>query len=703
MYLGHKKVVAVAMAAGLIVPEAAFAQAASNGTSPAPTEALETVVVTAQKRSEDAQKAATTISVVSNDRLITQGISDTRALEAMVPSSSFGDTAGATKVFLRGVGQFIDSISLDPAVSVYTDQVYTPRYAVEGPLFDIDHVEALPGPQGTLYGRNSAGGAYNIVTKKPTDQFGGDASVEFGSYSLVDVTAAMNVPLADDLDARVAMNSIRHDGYLTNGSNDQDSFAVRGSLLYTPTADLSILGVASYWHDGGLGTSGINSPFIKPGNPWYEPPQFTQAALGLFRDNNSVAGHVEVNYKLDADVSLTYIPSYVDVTATDRRLTATGMADEADHQRQVTNELRLSGDTPDLNWIAGVYGYQAWSSQSLVLHIPWFNPTFTSLTGPVFVHQNSAAAYGQATYSVLDWLRLTGGARVSWDQIGERGSNQTVPAPPVPFIGRHDWTNFDWKLGAAADITQENMVYLNVQTGYNSGGLSTVPSATIQAPIVQPERLLAFSLGTKNRFFDDRLEINDEFYYYIYKNYQVTSYNSATGQTQFFNADKALVYGNDLSILLNVTDVDQLSLNLGLLSARAQDFVLLPPAGGGPAPNYDGFQLVYAPEATVNASFEHTWEFSGGSTLKGLVATYFNSGYWGTFNHAIDTRQSWFTKTDLSLTYTTADDKWMVGLWVRNIENSPTYSVLTAGGNPGPSGGQIDAPRTFGARIGTNF
>jgi iron complex outermembrane receptor protein len=689
---------------------------AANAASPASAELTE-IVVTAEKRSENLQKTPAAVTVVTGDQLVAERIQDERALEEMVPSANFAVERQNTVAYLRGVGTANDYPNSDPSVVMQVNQVYTPRSATAGALYDIQSVEILPGPQGTLYGRNAIGGVINVTTVLPGDTFSGEALIEGGNYSLSHVFAALNMPVTDDFKLRLAVNREQHSGYLSNGSDDEDSTAFRLSALYDPGA-LTALLTYSYYHNAGVGDTSVQIPYVNPSNPWYFPSDPNSRNAFSQRDIYQLSGTID--YKFANGITLSYIPGWVYVRINQNNeqnfdVATANTIYSFEPLTQYSQELRASGDDGPLHWVGGLYWYWSNTQSAYDLVFPGIVGVgpFSNVYIPAANREESYAAFSQVTYSVTDTFRLVGGLRYSSDLKRANGSTtvtlyppavpETTPLPTSYYDFDHTWHNVDWKVGAQVDLTSTSMAYASVGSGYLEGGYSLVPSTPTFNNTYQPEKLIAYTLGIKNRFFDNRLEVNDELFYYDYKEYQVSYFNITYGTSVNYNAKKAAIYGNDLSLKFLITRNDSFDISAGLLEAHAIDFQI-PTGEAGQAPiSFDGYRLPDSPVATVTAGLQHKWEFANASSLLGRVQTHYDSGEWETFNHLADTYQGATTKTDVTLTYTFADDKWYVGAWGKNLENAARFVAPGTTSVPGINSAFIEPPRTYGVRIGAKF
>src|SRR5580658_10126634 len=276
------------LAFSVSVPIGAVAAEASE------TETLQEVVVTAQKRAEDLQKIPEAISAETGNVLVEQGVTDVRGLGQLFPAIELGQDYIYTQIDIRGVGANNDAPALDPAIAFNIDGVYQSRdYGTYGAFYDIDRVEVLRGPQGTLYGRNATGGSINLVTNKPVDTFEAAADLDVGNYDSKRAFGMLNVPVNDELAVRGAVQYSAHDGYLSSGFNDQDSMAGRLQALFKPNSDISLLVGGDFFYDHSLGAHTlIGLPFVMPSNPYFDPA----SSGGYFSDFKSWSFHSQFDW-----------------------------------------------------------------------------------------------------------------------------------------------------------------------------------------------------------------------------------------------------------------------------------------------------------------------------------------------------------------------------------------------------------------------
>jgi len=694
-----------------VAPDAAAASTPGAGV-------LEEVVVTATKQSSNLQKTPAAVTVLSGDSLISAGITDIRAAQDFVPSVRFQAEGTSTEIYIRGVGGTLDDPQVEPPTSFNFNGIYVPREATSVPLYDAAQIEVLPGPQGTLYGRSSLGGAVNVNFNRPAKEFQSRAELEAGNYSLIHVSAVENVPIGDAFAVRLAVDDLQHRGYMTSGSDSQRDFSARLGILYEPNDQFSIYLwdqiAALQGHPQNSVVKGVNPRTGKlspnsylTSDPWNDELPAPYAASLPFGQpaaehqgysNNMVGG--EINFKVGPDIKLTDIPSYLDVTVSPSYWLAAFPANLTVHYNQWTNELRASGTESWGSWLAGLYAYRLQSSG--IFSFGGFTRE-TAIVLPFDIDLNritGQAGFGQVTLNIIQDLRLTLGGRYSHDHRIGNGNLDGGPAL-TPFSYDQTFSHVDYKVGLDYDIAPGVLLYGAVQTAYQPGTFNGYASTPTYSNAVGSANLRAYSTGIKSRLFGDRLQVNDEVFYYDYRGLFASAYNTITNQQQTFNVQKTEILGNQLDLIYKVTTSDRLNLSVGYLNARNIRFQL--PDGSA---NFDGFQLQYAPDWTVTAGYAHDFHFDSGY-VRASASTRYEDSFYADYVHTPGGRQQSYHKTDASLTYYSGHGNWSLGLWAKNIENVAVIAA-TAGGSAIPplaegATANLEAPRTYGMRATWNY
>lgn len=735
----------------LLGPEAGHAAAAAASTEPAatPTVQLQEVIVTAQKFRQNLQKTAVSVTAVSGQALQKAGVLDPQGLTDLVPGVEAANTNSNTTFTIRGISSTTDATLGDAAVAFHLDGVFEGRpSAASGLFYDLSRVEVLRGPQGTLYGRNATAGTVNVIPNHPElNEFQGDAQVETGNYGELRTEGMLNAPISDTFAVRASFQSLRHNGYLNSGYDDADDHAARLQTLWQPNEDFSLLLYGDYFHQGGVGNGFTQLPYGS--NPWdTQLPLITQSnyvsPVGT-TDNTSWTVHATLTWQI-GDVVLTEIPAFHHLTV-NYFAYGNGLDNQQyDQERETSNELRLSSvASAAVKWVAGLYYHDEeqpyW--QAFYDNAQPQNPDCCTYLGEGdslhFIYPKisnpSYAAFGQLTFPVTSSFRVTGGVR--WNRDHKRvigGTYKFFGEDTVPFFGPTipagtqqlsvgtdadaTWQKVTWKAGVEKDLGEQHMLYGNVSTGYKQGGVfAGAPPNTYK-----PESITAYEIGFKNRFLDNRVQINGDVFYYNYRDMQVDQLEDLPlpgGGYSFgddiFNAARATEYGGEIETSWLITGADELQLNIAGLHARFGTFLFPlqanPPHGGVANPvtfeDLTGQTPTSAPKWTATLIYQHTWDLNGGSSLEWRLQTHLETSYWLAVDHAFDpnkagSHQGGYSRTGSEITWTAPDQKYFTRLWVQNVENKAVMTTYSYGGSP-PAYASISAPRTFGVTVGAKW
>jgi len=466
--------------------------------APGDSTALTEIVVTAEKRTESAQKVPIAMSVLSSGQIGEAGATSAVDLNALVPGMQVVSSGPFAMVSIRGIGTQQINAYGDPAVGYNVDGVIQDRTVnANAEFYDVARIEVLKGPQGTIYGRNATAGAINIITNKPTDQLGGYVQAEIGDYSTFNTAGAFNAPISDTLFTRVAFQTVNHQGYFSDGANDANDVAGRVQLLYKPSNSVSLLLAADMVHQGGRGPEDEPLPYgsggQNPNNPW-DQNYYHNAASSAFPQsiytvnpnvNNTFWG---IQGQLDWDfgpAALTVLSGFRS-TKQNQDFYYGGIYEYVDNPaKQYTTEIRLghAGDNTagSLSWVTGLYFFKLTQTDFALYGLPCFCAADAS---PVYVkspnnvgrdlsdlNSLSYAAFAQTTYSITDTLRATAGGRFTYDKKTEAGQGlvnlYTIGLVfPFPDVGEASWNNFSYKLGLEADVTPNSLLYGSVSTNF---------------------------------------------------------------------------------------------------------------------------------------------------------------------------------------------------------------------------------------------
>lgn len=667
---------------------------------------LADIVVTAQKRSENLQRVPAAVSVVPAEKLTALGVTSLTQLPNLTTGLSITPVRTQAFTFIRGVGQTVTSPNADPSVATNLNGVYIPAEVAGTSFFDVDRVEILPGPQGTLYGRNAAGGVVNLAGRLPGSTVAVDGFVEIGNYDRRQIVVGVDLPFDERFAVRIAGTVVRHDGYASNGLDDERTSALKGAVVWRPGDTTTITATATWTHGGGLGNTLESTP------PQYgcgtRCATFDPKALGYFFDSDAVLSTWQVEQELSDDILFTYVGGYVtlDLKSSNTIFTGPPLAPLTLNQEieSVSHEARINASVGAFDAVLGLYYFtqEAEYFQRISPNAPAFS------VNPFSAESEGYAVFGQGTFSITDALRLTGGLRYSDTSKSIDGFNSDFNAAGslvrlLPFTGRNSLRRLDYKAGIEFDATDDVLLYANFSTGFNTGGFSA--AQVVAGPAISPAApfeevtLKAWSGGFKTKFLDGRATLNAEGFYYDYSNYQVAA-RALNGQLTIFNAQKATIYGVQADARFRPSRFDDLTVGVTYLDAVAD----ILRAGGV---NYDGFELPYAPKWTANASYQRSFDVGRGAQLRGLVNFKYVSSRFALYTQQRGSDIEANTNTSVNFGYYAEDDRWSVSVWGRNLENN---LVRTSCGNalPRPPAGDgtgcfYEPPRTYGAAIGFKF
>ncbi|MFT3763037.1 MAG: TonB-dependent receptor [Pseudoxanthomonas sp.] len=704
---------------------------------------LDTVTVTAERRVQDVQKTAIAISVESGEELLRKGVTTIDAALREAPGVEIQSRPQGGQIYIRGVGSNGDSNYIDSAVSVMRDNVYSgTAEAVMAAMYDVDRVEVLRGPQGTLYGRNATGGTVNVITNAPVDEFESALNLQAGGYGLAHADAAVNLPVSDALALRFAgMREVR-DGYYSNGGGDSNVYGARFKALYKPSERFSLLASVDYLHLKNLGVTTVPRAFTIPTDPegnippplvwlqWrtdYDDPwDVDPEHPAQWQEYAFTTASLQTDWDLGWGV-LTVLPAY---SRSDRHVftdLVSGIADddldgEPDslpedrwREKQYTLEARLaSPQQSPVKWVVGAYYLH---SENVSLLADSQTDPALSLTDYIdfggVQPTTSKAVFGQLTWPLGDALRGTLGLRYTRDHKAWLTDYQSIIGSwdPGPQTYTADANALTYKAGIEYDLGASAMLYAQVASGYKSGGFSTTASPPKS---YDPEYLTAFELGVKSRLLDNRLQINAETFLYRYEDYQVQYQafgveninpdaledddpsNDTLFQQFVANAGEGKIYGGELDTRYRFTDNDELRLALTYTHARYGKI--------------DEPQIAYAsyarvantPEWTARLGYSHDWVLGNGGLLSANVSVRWSDEYDATMQTDLpgnpDIHQDSFTRSDASLSYVPGAGGWSMTAWVRNIEDKAQIVGLLPWGRA-----LITDPRTWGVNLNLKF
>lgn len=729
------------MLAGLAIAPA-LAQGAGDD------QAVPEIVVTAERRATRLQDTPIAISALAAEQLQAQGVRSINDLAAFVPNltATTGPQGSAdANFFVRGVGQFDFIVTNDPGVGVYVDGVYLGR-TVGAMLDSADNarVEVLRGPQGTLFGRNTLGGAISITSVQPKlDVTSLDARASYGSRNRIDVDATANLALGDKAALRVSGVTRNQEGWATNALTGEKfgrtrRNGVRGSLLLEPTDRLKITLAADWTRDTSNPAPSVNLA-INP-NPPFSFIFPADAARDrsddfytIFASNRpdarnttwGLSGTLEWELGGATLTSVTAWRSLDGFSTSDPDGTGYRLYDQqaTTRQTQFSQELRLGGTALDdrLTWLAGLYHFRESADQVLALCFAPITPvpaarfnacnTWTQGNDQT---TTSWAAFGQLRYKLADALSFTLGGRYTWENK-DIISNQffdfrpagfspapgvVVPGMVAPIVsnlpGSLSFRQFTPKIGVEYQRSRDLLLFASYARGFRSGGFNgrlIAPQASV--PTYAPDTNDTFELGVKSDLLDRTLRLNVTGFYSRYRDIQQTITDPAV-QFRVANAGDAELYGLEAEITARPGKDTTINLGIGYTASR---FTNVPPAVGPVAGN----RLPFSPEFTVAAGIAHDIRSSAGTFTPRIDWRFQSRTFFTAFNLPLE-QQAPYGLLSARVTWVEPKERFSIALFGENLTDARYFTFgQNALGNQGVAFNYLGRPREFGISFGAKF
>ncbi|MEM7728976.1 MAG: TonB-dependent receptor [Pseudomonadota bacterium] len=717
-----------ALAGAMLTPVHAFAQ-------------IDEVITTAQRRVETTQDVPVAVTVLSADDLEVRQIQDTLDIQAFVPNLNLATNTGtsnAARIFLRGIGEDESRGAVEPAVGIYVDGVYYGRAL--GSLFDLvdlEQIEVLRGPQGTLYGRNSNGGALKISSVKPdTDAFSANGRVTVGNYDRFDMKATVNIPIAETTALRLSGLSTSRDGFFTQnaigvpgnptyeGQGAVETLAVRG-LLSHDFGNWNVLLSADYTDDdsdpipgsipANLDRDGdIFTIEPAPGVDCAPSPSEPTAEAGIFdfRRIGCFAGHESETISQGLSATITGdIGDYTVQTITAFRRLDDELSSyislpyfQETDQEQISQEVTLSSNLAGpFNFVVGAFYYKEDLNFDTRFVFPF----------SVASDLESFAVFGQAEYEVGDFT-FTGGLRYTDDTREFEGINRGLSLGNADEINED---NVSYTAKVDYQMADELLLYTSYSTGFKGGGFSADCFSPVSCFLpVEEETVDTFEAGFKTQFAENRVRFNGTYFYSAYDGLQISATVPGIGFTRF-NVEETTIQGLEFDLVFAPNDRFDLRANLGLLDGEydelnlAQATALLGPVGTAACPGgvasidcARDLELKNAPSYKANVAATYYQPVPGGEVVFSGDITFEDDSFNLVSNDPI-ARSRIPDLSNLRMAYQPDDAFWNVALWVRNVgDRAYNRAATSAGAAPGQAAAVYAAPpRTYGIDIGFEF
>lgn len=698
--------------------------------------ALDTVLVTAQRRSENLDDVGMAVAVFGGDELRAAGVTDAMQLQTVVPSLTYLATGESAQPYLRGIGTRQSVVGLEPSIATYIDDRYVARpFSALFDMLDIERVEVLKGPQGVLYGRNATGGAIRAITRDPREpsfEIAGTA----GDYAERRLSVAAGGSFADEWRGQIAAAIERRDGFATNlvpegraTADDVDRVAYRGKLLWDATDAVSAKLGFSWWkHKDWAGRDVVAAgvPEANRGQALYggltsrEPDS---VATTLNRDNDMTELAADLRFdvrleKLDFVSVTTYtdddFDQVFDVDASSAKLVDLLYVEPSQTWSQEFQLLSREG--AGLVWLAGTYFYRQDAANTYVFEdAVSAQPAFPAGTDVSNGRQNvlteAYAVFAQVGYSFNERWTATLGGR--WSEERKHATLSDVPGAvtnvPTPYADASEWDDFTPRLSLEyrGDF---GLAYVSYSRGFKSGGYNYPASVN---PVLNPETLDSYEVGIKTDFANERLRLNPVLFYYDFRDLQVTRGGTGTFLTTE-NAASARVRGLEIDASAALTSSLSLHLGVALMDSEYMDYTagvlvpqMVPPYGSTPLPgglDVRGRSLLRAPDQAAYIGIHYDRLLTGGARIPVSVDYSYKGDYYFDLSAVEATewlKQDAYGVLNARVGYAAARAGWEVGLWGRNLTNASYYEdavLITASSRI-----SYADPRTYGVDFKLRF
>ena len=672
---------------------------------------LEEIVVTAQKREQNLQDVGVSVTAFSGDQVKALGFTNSLDVIAQTPGLSFGTPTGEgnnASLTLRGVGLSDFNDNNEGPVAVYVDEVYVSALSgVTFQLFDIERIEVLRGPQGTLYGRNTTGGLMHFLSARPTEETEGYLDLTVAENSQYKVEGVISGALADTVQGRLSLAHNEHDGYVNNrgpGRNDPnstDNNAARLQLAWQATESVDILlnahgskndadmgawqHEATYSPDGGVTSVALPADLDvygtcpgcdafgyrdDDGDPW---------AGDYDRDGDLVienqGGSVNLKWTGE-DLTFTSITAFEtferfyeeDTDVSPAKIVHNTYEAEID---QFTQEFRLGGESGGLNWLAGAYYYDQKTDGAFQIDASGID----YIIGDANYDQEtkSWSLFGQLEYALSDYWSVLGGLRYTdeereLDYLSVDLNGLLPPEANTMFAYDDDISNdnvtgkveLDWR------PTDGVLIYGSVALGVKSAGFNTgvldetgLFGMTVRDDVpYDEEELTSYEVGVKTDLFGGLSRLNASAFYYDYSDFQAFAFVNLN--QVIFNTD-ATISGMELEFVTNPVEGLDIMLGASVLDTEAKDI----PLNDGSGMSRDR-EMTLSPEFALNGVVRYEWEALSGFVATQLDFKYQDETFFDIQNHPISAMDS-YEVWNARISYRTSDDKWSLTGFVNNV------------------------------------
>lgn len=709
-------------------------------------EVLEEVIVTAQKRAQSLQNVGITVNALSGEDLSELRIDTAEDIAKYTPNVDIKATNsfGNPNIAIRGVGLNDFTSNNTPTVGIYVDEVYLSSTAMMSfQMFDLERVEVLKGPQGTLYGRNTTAGAINFVTRKPSQETDAYVRATIGNYERVELEAAVGGGITESLTGRLSAKTIQQNGGYWDSSvfgehGEVDVYTIRGQLAWyiSDTADLVLMihgdrdrSDSPLWEGNGTFNASLFDPAftgfcdtvaagsVKPNINCTDLYGYSDPDDDPFKGDWHIPANIErdgkggratLNWNF-GDTTLTSITAFESLermandgdTVVNPNFTQFNTLVDTDID-QFSQEIRLAGGSDLLDWIVGgFYGKDEISDQLIVISPDVFGALLgISPLDTIYDQETKVKAlFVHTEWHVADNVNLTAGLRYNDEEIKFAGTTWGTifgTTDQLSLSPANDKKSFDktlWKVGIDWSPADSYMLYATVGNGFKSGGFfgGTATSPEERVPY-DPEDLIAYEAGVKSRFAGNTVQLNAAVFYYDYNDIQ-QFLETTVGGVQVAKLgnipDKSTVKGLDVDLWWLPLDGLDIRFGLGLLDTELGDFT-------NEGVMYSGNELANAPDVSSNLSARYEWDLSSSMVMSALLAVgYSDFVFKSATNDPLFSADS-YTLVDGRLAIQNTARTWELALWGKNLGDEEYVQEAFGAPDLGTITRSYGVPRTYG-------
>lgn len=707
---------------------------------------IEEIIVTAQKRAESLQLVPITVTAFGEDAIHELRINGLDDVVGLTPSLAFADFGPASpNLSMRGIGSTDRDAGSDRSVVVFVDEVYMGRSGGSAfDLFDLERIEVLHGPQGTLFGKNVVGGAIHYISHKPEPETDAYLQVGVGNYNLRELRGMFNTALGQNVDGRFSFSSRDRDGYQTNlrTGNDvdtADNASVRGQILFSPTDNLDVLLSADATRDRIAGISRKVAPasgFTGFLGFFPDPdPRNVQTNVDGFFDRDmdgysarldwetsmgtltSLTAYRDVEFEHSQDVVGIPLDSSFDANGEPRGFLSVDMTTE-DYEI-LSQEIRLSSlsDSDRWTWVIGGFFSKEDTNRVSIRD----RSLLGSTSKPRFAQENettSTAIFGQATFAATDQLNFTFGGRYTRDEkdfgltvTDESGGAADTLNPATEtfsITAEEDWSEFTPKFVVDYSATPNALLYASVTRGYKSGGFQGfAPDAASAVIPFDPELAWSYEIGAKTQWLDNTLQVNLTGFFTDFEDLQFRQRvltvpgDQASAVVIILNAADASIQGAEVGIHWLPVAGLTLNANYTYLDTELENF-LADVSGVDPGfTDLSGNDLALSPSSAYTVSADYEFPIGDAGSVSVRAGYRYTGDHFFEISNPSQGEESGYGVVDGRVTYAPNNSGFEVAIWVKNATDEEYRSQVQVGAGTGIS--RFGAPRTTGISVSWQY